>query len=298
VLKQGSLLIFLWLAVFSGRAENISITTLNCYAFFGGGEAHLDLGQPKSTPEYWAKAQNLVNLWPANPPLVVALQEIGGPREAVYLSQFAARRYQHTFQPVFGETKDTFTEEAVGAMIDLSQGWRIKGKPGRVKALDKFLSKHLFLSLTNGHTTLDFCIVHLRRPIRDDGIAAQQRQCLALKNWAADRLKKRPSANLIILGDFNEAKNPGDAAAALAPLVAPAGELQDTFVLTGGKFRTHADGSTYDRILISDALATGRAGLKFSDVAVTRHEHGKGEEKKLFTDHFPVTATFERTRKK
>ena len=93
----------LWLAAVSGRAETnrIFITTLNCGAFFGGGETRIELGQPKSSPEYWTKAQNLVNLWPETPPLVVALEEIGGAREAVYLSQFAARRYQHTFQPVF-----------------------------------------------------------------------------------------------------------------------------------------------------------------------------------------------------
>lgn len=294
--KQGLIFfLFAWLALAPARAEKISITTLNCYAFFGGGETHIEMGQPKTSPEYWTKAQNLVNLWPEDPPLVVALEEIGGPREAVYLSQYAARRYQHAFQPVFGETKDTFTEQAVGAMVDLNQGWRIKGKPGRVKLLDQFLSKHLFLALTNGHTTLELLIVHLRRPIGEDGIAAQKRQYAAMKEWAESRTAKHPTKNVIILGDFNEAKNPGDTESALAPL---ATDLRDTFTLVEGDFRTHATGKAFDRILISPALENGRGGLKFETVAVQRHDHAKDAERKLFTDHFPVTATFDRTRKK
>ena len=136
MLKQGPLFIFLWLAVFSAsaQADCVSLTTLNCGAFFGGGETRIELGQPRTSPEYWTKARNLVDLWPTNAPLLVALEEIGGAREAVHLSQFTAARYQHTFQPIFAETKDTFTEEAVGALLDLSQGWKISGPGSNPKA--------------------------------------------------------------------------------------------------------------------------------------------------------------------
>ncbi len=89
----------------------------------------MQLGQPRISADYWRKAENLVGLWPTNAPLFVGLEEIGGAREVVYLSQLAAARYQHSFQPIFAETKDTFTEEAVGAVLDLDQGWRIAGKP-------------------------------------------------------------------------------------------------------------------------------------------------------------------------
>ena len=145
MLKQGSLFIFLWLAVFSAQAEanRLSLTTLNCGAFFGGGETRIELGQPRTSPEYWTKARNLVDLWPTNAPLL--------------------------------------------------------------------------------------------------------------------------------------AQPPG---------------LHDAFVLTGENARTHANGKAYDRILISSALAQGDAGIKFETISVQPHKHGKGEEKKLFTDHFPVTATF------
>ncbi len=300
MLKQGSILIFLWLAVFSTHAElgRISITTLNCGAFFGGGETRIELGQPKSSPEYWVKAQNLVNLWPENPPLVVALEEIGGAREAVHLAQFAARRYQHTFQPVFAETKDTFTEEAVGALLDLSQGWKISGKPGRVPELDRAVSKHLVLRVTNSFSALEICVIHLRRPIGQYGKLAQEKQCAALQQWASARLAKNPHENLVIIGDFNEPKKPGDATAAVAALLLPPAGLRDAFVLTGGNFRTHANGKAYDRVLISSALAQGDAGWKYDSISAQAHPHGKGEEKKLFSDHFPVTAVFNLAPKK
>ena len=288
MLKQGLIFIFLWLAVFSARAEadRLALTTLNCGAFFGGGETRIELGQPRTSAEFWTKARNLVDLWPTNAPLFVALEEIGGAREAVYLSRFAAERYQHTFQPIFAETKDTFTEEAVGALLDLSQGWKISGKPGRVPELDRAVSKHLVVRLTNNFSALEICVVHLRRPIGQYGRRAQDKQCAALKAWASARLAKNPHENIVIIGDFNEAKKPGDATAALAP------GLHDAFVLTGGKARTHANGQAYDRVLISSALAQGDAGIKFETISVQPHKHGKGEEKKLFTDHFPVTATF------
>ena len=106
--RRIAILILLWAAMFSSRAQNgkVFLTTLNCYAFFGGGETKMALGQPQTAPDYWRKAQNLVGLWPTNAPLLVGLEEIGGARETVYLSQIAATRYHHTFQPVFTDTKD------------------------------------------------------------------------------------------------------------------------------------------------------------------------------------------------
>ena len=292
--RRAVILFLLWAAAFSAPAQtgNIFITTLNCYAFFGGGETKMQLGQPQTAPDYWRKAQNLVGLWPTNAPLFVGLEEIGGARETAYLSQLAAARYHHTFQPVFFETKDIYTEEAVAAVVDLSQGWGIAGQPGRDPELDKDLSKHLVVKLTNDFTSLEICVVHLRRPIGKYAKLEQQDQTAALEKWADGRLANNPRANIIILGDFNETKPPGDAAAALAVLAQPAGPLCDSFVVTGGRFRTHANGKAYDRILFSEPLLEGVAGLKFEKVFVQPHPHGKGAEKYWFTDHFPVTAIF------
>jgi endonuclease/exonuclease/phosphatase family metal-dependent hydrolase len=298
--RRATILVLACASTFSALAQTsrIFITTLNCNAFFGGGETKMQLGQPQTAKDYWRKAENLAGLWPTNAPLLVGLQEIGGVREAVYLSQFAAARYHHSFQPVFAETKDTFTGEAVGVVMDLDQGWHIAGKPGRVPELDSDLSKHLVVRLTNNFSALEICIVHLRRPIGKYGKLQQQDQDQALKKWADGRLAKNPHANIIILGDFNEAKAPGEADASLAALVPPAGTMRDSFSLAGGTFHTHANGKAYDRILISDALAAGGAGWKFENVFVQKHTHGKGAEKYWFTDHFPVTAVFALTPKK
>jgi hypothetical protein len=288
------ILFMLWAAAFSAPAQNdrFSITTLNCYAFFGGGETKMQLGQPQTAPDYWRKAQNLVGLWPTNAPVFIGLQEIGGAREVVYLSKIAATRYRHKFQPVFTDTKDNYTEEAVAALVDLSQGWGITGKPGRDPELDKALSKHLVVKLTNDFTSVEICVVHLRRPIGKYAKLQQQDQNTALKKWADGRLAKNPRANLIVLGDFNEAKPPGDTNASIAALTQPAGPMRDSFSVTGGSFRTHANGNAYDRIVFSEPLLKGEAGLKFEKVFVQPHTHGKGTNKYEFTDHFPVTAVF------
>jgi endonuclease/exonuclease/phosphatase family metal-dependent hydrolase len=292
--RRAAIFFLLWAAAFSATAQNgkVFITTLNCDAFFGGGETKMQLGQPQTSPDYWRKAENLVGLWPSNPPAFIGLQEIGGAREVVYLSQIAAARYHHSFQPIFTDTKDTYTEEAVAAVVDLSQGWGIAGKPGRDPELDKALSKQLVVKLTNNFSSLEICVVHLRRPIGKYAKLEQQNQNAALKKWAAGRLAQNPRANVIVLGDFNEAKLPGAATASVAALLPPGGPLRDSFLLASGHFRTHANGRAYDRILFSEPLRQGAAGLKFETAFVQPHTHGKGADKYWFTDHFPVTAIF------
>lgn len=290
----------MWLLASSCLAQTGSflVTTLNCRAFFGGGVTTRQFGQPETAPEFWAKARNLASLWPSNAPLVLAVQEIGGEREANFLAQLAAQRYGQPYAAVTVETKDTYTQQAVGALVNVGRGWKIAGTPARVPELDKDLSKHMVLRLTNQSSALDICVVHLKRALGRYGRLEQQDQNRALKNWAATRLAKNPDANVIVLGDFNETREPGDADAGLAPLVQPAGPMRDVFVLAGGKFRTHAGGKAYDRILISTALADGATGWKFQRVFVQPHSHGKGEEKKLYTDHFPLTAVFSPAEKK
>jgi hypothetical protein len=233
--QRSAIFILLWAAAaFAAFAQGnrVLITTLNCYAFFGSNETTMQLGQPHTAADYWRKAGNLVGLWPTNAPLFVGLEEVGGQREVNALSYSAAVRYKHSFHPIFAGTKDTHTEEAVGAVMDFTQGWWILSKPGRDPDLDATLSKHLVVQLTNSvlHTSL-FPLVQKNNPLCDP----------------FSFLKERP--------------------------------------------RTHADGKAYDRILLSDAIVKGDAGLKFENISVQEHSHGKGAEKYWFTDHFPVTAT-------
>ncbi len=67
--------------------------------------------------------------------------------------------------------------------------------------------------------------------------------------------------------------------------------MVDALTTLTGKISTHTDGKAYDRILVSDAMAKGLSGLKLEGVTIVRHRHGKGEERRLYTDHFPVIAT-------
>jgi len=59
-----------------------------------------------------------------------------------------------------------------------------------------------------------------------------------------------------------------------------------------GKIRTHTDGKAYDRIIVSDAMANGLSGLELDSVQIREHRHGKGEERRLYTDHYPIMAVF------
>jgi endonuclease/exonuclease/phosphatase family metal-dependent hydrolase len=289
-LLAGVIALLLLLGHACAQTNGLLFTTLNCYFFFGGGETTKDFNQPKLAPEYWRKATNLIALLPTNAPLIVGLQEIGRGREALHLAQLAAARYKLRYAPLFAQGKDTYTGEDVGALMCYDLGWKLATPPARDPALDNWLSKHLVFRLTNAVTTLDVCVVHLRRALGATGIAKQQEQTEALKIWARQHLKDNPNANLIILGDFNETKKPGDAESAIAPLVKPNGPLVDTFTLSNLKPKTHANGKAYDRILISPAIEKGEAGLKFDSLSVQEHKFGKGPNLKFYTDHFPLTA--------
>jgi endonuclease/exonuclease/phosphatase family metal-dependent hydrolase len=106
--------------------------------------------------------------------------------------------------------------------------------------------------------------------------AAQQRdQNRALLRWAMRHLAGNPNANVVILGDFNEGKPPGSADQALAVLFQARPPMVDAFDRLTGRLATHANGRAYDRILISDAVVGGLAGLRLDEVIIGRHRHGR-----------------------
>jgi hypothetical protein len=55
--------------------------------------------------------------------------------------------------------------------------------------------------------------------------------------------------------------------------------LVDSLSTLAGKVSTHTQGKTYDRIVVSDAIAKGLNGLKPESVNILKHRHGKGEER-------------------
>ncbi|HWH68476.1 MAG TPA: hypothetical protein VNT26_03785 [Candidatus Sulfotelmatobacter sp.] len=123
-------------------------------------------------------------------------------------------------------------------------------------------------------------------------LTKQRDQCRALLRWSMRHLAINPQANLVILGDFNEGKPVGSPDQSLAVLFQAKPPMVDTFNLLTGGISTHVDKKAYDRILVSNAIEQGRNRLKLEMVTVQEHRHGKGEERRLYTDHYSVMAWF------
>jgi hypothetical protein len=272
------------------QEKSVTLATLNCYWFFDAQEGKADIDKPHTTLEYSTKAGHLIGLLPREAPLFVGFQEIGGGEDLAALAHSASARYGRTYQALFARGKDSATGQNVGAILDTSSGWGVYGRASRVSDLERELSKHLVVRLTNSATSMDICVVHLRRPIGSDGIEKQRNQCRALLRWAMRHLSGDPKANLVILGDFNEGHPVGSDSQPLDVLFQAKPPIVDALTTLSGKVSTHADGKAYDRILVSDAIAKGLNRLRLEGVAIQQHRHGKGEERRSYTDHFPVVA--------
>lgn len=266
----------------SQRTDEESFVTLNCYWFLGPDEDFAEADKPKTEEEYTRKAGHLMGLLPPNAPRVVGLQEIGNQADVAFLSKVAEIRYHRPFTPLFAQGKDTVTKQDVGALVRCDTGWGIHGRPARHSLLERDLSKHLVFRITNAVTAIDVCVVHLRRPLGDDGKRKHRAQYVALLKWAA----AQQDGNYVILGDFNEPKKEGD----LDEMLRNTG-LHDAFELQG-QLPTHVDGGAYDRIIVSTSLWQGTEGYQVKALSVLKHAHGKSPHE--YTDHFPVMLSLHR----
>jgi hypothetical protein len=275
----------------TAAAPTVSLVTLNCYWLMSGAEGNGQADKPQSRQEYELKAGHLVGLLPAEAPLLVGFQEIGGGEDLTALARAASARLRRRYEALFVPGRDSATGQNVGAILDGSRGWGVDGRAARASDLEKAMSKHLVVRLTNAAAALDVCVVHLRRPIGGDGKAKQLEQNRALLRWAMRPLAKNPKANLAVMGDFNEGHPVGSDDQALAVLFQAKPPMVDALSTLSGKISTHTDGKAYDRILVSEAIAKGLNRLKLERVVIQPHRHGKGEERRFYTDHFPVVAT-------
>jgi hypothetical protein len=114
-----------------GQEKSVTLATLNCYWLFNGEEGKGSIDKPHSTLEYSTKAGHLIGLLPREAPLFVGFQEIGGGEDLAALAHSATARYGHNYQALFARGKDTSTGQNVGAMLDMSSGWGIYGRPSR-----------------------------------------------------------------------------------------------------------------------------------------------------------------------
>ena len=273
----------------AAHGQTVLINTMNCYWCFGDQPPPANANIKRLTPdEFSLKAGHLIGLLPEQTPLFVGLQEIAAEKDVAALAHAATQRYRHPFQPLFVPGKDTQTKQNVGALFQSDAGWGGCGRPERPSELEKELSKHLTVVLTNASATkLVLCVVHLRRPIGDDGERKHRAQCQALLRWSMRFLSKDPNANILILGDFNEKTPPGTAGSDIALLQAAQPPMRDLFTVTQlPDFKTHGQGY-FDRMILSPSLYTGKSGLMVSDLRINKHRHNK--EPALYTDHFPVS---------
>ncbi|MGA2862953.1 MAG: hypothetical protein ABSF95_00530 [Verrucomicrobiota bacterium] len=100
---------------------------------------------------------------------LVGFQEIGGGEDLAALAKSATARYGRRYQTLFARGRDTSTGQNVDAILDTSSGWGVYGRPSRVSDLERELSEHMVLRLTNAVTSMDICAVHLGR---SSGMAA------------------------------------------------------------------------------------------------------------------------------
>src|SRR5690242_5274051 len=87
------------LLVHDSLGEPISVATLNCYWFFNGAAgSKVQNDRPHDTVEYSTKAGHLIGLLPAQEPLFVGFQELGGGDDLIALAHSASARYKRPYQ--------------------------------------------------------------------------------------------------------------------------------------------------------------------------------------------------------
>jgi hypothetical protein len=64
-------------------------------------------------------------------------------------------RYARPHQALVVPGRDTATVESVGAILDMSRGWGVYGRASRFSDLERELSKHFVVRITNATTAMD-----------------------------------------------------------------------------------------------------------------------------------------------
>ena len=253
-------------------ATEISVATMNCFLFFDPAIDHsgnVDSEDPLTPAQFTQKTKNLASL--VHGVGFVGLEETGGRSEIEALAKVGG------FEWGFAKGKDTYTGEEVGALYHLP-AWKVTVR-GRVPALDKLLSKHLYVTASQANHTVHLLVVHLIRPIGKNE-EKHQAQLAALKSWATDLAAKDPKATIVVMGDTNNTAKPKGTS--LIGLGSEAGEKN-------GYAATHLNGSIYDRIIL-----IGKGTIK--DVQVVPPPYGakpSKDEKKVWTDHYLLKATID-----
>lgn len=261
---------FLLALVTSAVAAEIKVATLNCLLLFDPRINHsgsVDEQEQMTLEQYNAKLANLASL--ANGFDVVGLQETGGKAEIAALANSANMHW------AWERGTDTATGQEVGLMYRLP-GWSVTSR-GRVRELDRVISKHLFVEAKTSTARVLFLVVHLVRPIGNQA-AKQKGQLEAVGRWMTAQAAAHPSAVVVVLGDTN------------STLTAPGSSVYGVGIEAGELLNwrsTHLTNKPFDRLAL---LGPG----KWRDVQIRKPPFGNrpaAAVRRVWTDHYLFGAT-------
>ena len=260
--KLTTLFLALFVCSISYSGE-LAVSSLNAYFCFS---PNYPAGSLKNTPrpetqeEYVRKISNLSTL--VNTSSIVGLQEVEKQSVADLATELK-------FKQAFVKGRDTYTAQDVGILVSPNV---TLSSHGRVKELDKLVTKHLLVKakLSDG-TKVNILNVHLIRPI-GEAATKHAAQLGVIQTWAETLISQ--GENVIVMGDFNATGKE----------------------LLGAQFRdainevpsakTGLFGKALDHIYVSPSIT-------IKTVQIKQPPYGKKPNdlnKRLWTDHFAVTA--------
>jgi len=246
-------------------AAEIKVATLNAFLFFDPSIDHpgkVDDENRLAPEDYRRKTANLSKLIDGYE--VVGLQETGGRSEIEALAKTAGLEW------AYAKGRDTFTGQEVGLLHRLP-GWKIVNK-GRVGALDRVVSKHLYVTATKDRETVHFLVVHLIRPIGKN-VEKNGAQRDAIGAWVAEILRLNPEHSVVVLGDFNIADKGSETS-----LIGVGKEIG----LLNGFAGTHLARKPFDRMILA-----GRGHWISAEIRQPPYGNKPNDlNKRLWSDHF------------
>ncbi len=266
LLRAGITLLLLTAAAW---ASEVRVATLNCFLLFDPRIDHrgkVDDAERMTVSQYDEKLSNLSSLLRGYQ--AVGVQETGGRVELAALATRAGMKW------LWEPGHDTATGQEVGFLYEMP-GWNVSSR-GRVRALDRIVSKHLLVEARQGPQRVLFLVVHLLRPIGNQSIKHQQ-QVSAIGEWMRAESAADPRTVMVVLGDTNSTLT--ERGKSLFGVGMEAGERI-------GFRATHLAAKAFDRLVLLGP-ATWR------EVEVRSPPYGNRPAaaiKRVWTDHFLLGA--------
>lgn len=262
-------LLFALLLTAAAHAAELRVATLNCFLLFDPRIDHrgkVDDESRMTLPQYQEKLTNLASLLRGYQ--AVGVQETGGRVELAALAERAGMKW------LWEPGNDTATGQEVGFLHQLP-GWNVTSR-GRVRELDRLVSKHLLVEARQGAHRVLFLVIHLLRPIGNQSVKHQQ-QIAAIGDWMRAQAAADPKASIVVLGDTNSTLT--ERGTSLFGLGLEAGEKI-------GFRATHLAAKAFDRLVL-----LGPASWRAVEVRVPPYgSRPAAPLKRVWTDHYLLGA--------